>query len=391
MAHLILLTDFSEEFAKRLLKGIVQYSKERQPWVLCKMPLSFRDMYGIEGVIDWAKRWKANAIIAQFYNTDNVRLFKENGIVAVAQDFKSRFTEIPNITGEYHLVGKMGADYFIRKGFTNFAYYGFKNIEWSRERFEGFRNELSRHGLENSLYEYRNEDFKELWYYESEPLVAWLKSLPKPVALMVCEDNQGYHITELCKQHRIKIPDDISLLGVDNDETVCMLSDPPLSSIDMAVEKGGYDAALLIDKMIGNPDSAPENVMINPTRIITRQSTDIYATSDKYIAVVLKYIHQNANKKICIDDLTRLVPLSRRLLEDRFKTITGMPVYSYIINLRIEKFAFQLLETNRPIIEIAEEICFLDYKNVARQFFQIKNCTPSEFRKKHLLKYRRRE
>lgn len=388
MVRLIFLADFSEEFAKRLLKGIVQYSKKKQqPWVLCKMPLSFRDLYGIEGVLEWAKRWKANAIIAQFYSTDNVGIFKDNGIAAIALDFKSRFTEIPNITGDYHLVGKMGADYFIQKGFKNFAYYGFINIEWSRERFEGFRNELARYDLDKKLYEYRNEGFEELWYYDTEPLVAWLKSLPKPVAMMACDDNQGQHITELCKQQNIKIPEDISLLGVDNDCAVCMLSDPPLSSVDMAMEVGGYNVALLIDKMVSRDKEQEEDVVISPTRIITRQSTDIFATNDKNIAIVLKYIHQNFNKKISIDELTRLVPLSRRLLEDRFKNLIGAPVYTYIIKLRIEKFALELLETNRPIIEIAEEMCVSDYKNIARQFFQIKRCTPSEYRKRYTLKF----
>lgn len=386
MARVILLTDFSEEYAKRLLKGIVQYSKERQPWVLCKMPLSYRDLHEAEGVLEWAKRWKADGIIAQFYNTDHVGIFKENGIVAIAQDFKSRFTEIPNITGAHHLAGRMGADYFIKKGFKNFAFYGFKDIVWSQERCDGFRDELTRHGMGDKLSEYRNEDFKDLWYYESAPLVAWLKALPKPVAMMACDDNQGHHITEVCKQYRIKIPEEVSLLGVDNDEAICSLSDPPLSSLDQAVEKGGYEAALLMDKLIADPDVSYEDVMVYPTRVITRQSTDIYATGDKYIAVVLKYIHQHSDKKLNIEEITRLVPLSRRLLEDRFKQATGYPIYTYIMNLRMNKFSQELLETNRPIIEIAAELGFSDYKNIARQFKQIKGCTPSEYRMKYSLR-----
>ena len=125
MPRIILLTDFSEEYAKNLLKGIVRYSKEHEPWVLCKMPFSYRVKHGVEGVLKWAKKWKADGIIAQFYNTDRVDLFRENGIAAIAQDFKLRFTQIPNITGAHHLAGKMGADYFIRKGFKNFAFYGY--------------------------------------------------------------------------------------------------------------------------------------------------------------------------------------------------------------------------------------------------------------------------
>jgi LacI family transcriptional regulator len=386
MARVILLTDFSEEYAKQLLKGIVLYSKENPPWVLCKMPLSYRDLHGVEGVLDWALRWKADAIIGQFYPTDNVGIFRENNIIAIAQDFKTRFTQIANITGAHNLAGRMGASYFIQKGVRNFAFYGFKNIVWSEERRDGFLEELTRKGLQDNYFEYQNIEFKELWYYQPEPLIDWLKTLPKPVGVMVCDDNQGHHITELCKQYGLKIPEEIAVLGVDNDDTICTLSDPPLSSINQAVEKGGYETAKMIDRLISEPDSEPEDIIVMPTHIITRQSTDIYATSDPYIAVVLKYIHQNTDKKLNVNDISRLVPLSRRLLETRFKQATGFPVYKYIFNLRMKKFAQKLLESDNPIVEIALDMGFSDYKNISRQFKQVKGCTPSDYRLMHSIK-----
>jgi LacI family transcriptional regulator len=382
MPRVIFLTDLSEEYAKSLLKGIVRYSKEHPPWVLCKMPFSYRVEHEVEGVLKWAKEWKADGIIAQFYNTDRVSIFKENGIAAIAQDFKARFTDIPNITGAHCLTGQMGADYFIRKGFKNFAFYGFKDIVWSSERCEGFQGEISRNNLGKNFYGYQNTNFKGLWYYESAPLIAWLKMLPKPIAMMVCDDNQGQHIAEICKQCGIKIPEEIALLGVDNDEMICTLSDPPLSSINQAVEKGGYETAKLMDIMIQNPDGHYEDVVVYPTHIITRQSTDIFATGDKYISTILKYIHQNVNKKLNIDHIIRMAPLSRRLLENRFKQEIGLPIYSYIINLRMEKFTHKLMETDVPIVEIANEMGFSDYKNIARLFKKMKGCTPSEYRDK---------
>ncbi len=380
MARVILLTDFSEEYAKLLLKGIVKYSKEYEPWVVCRMPLSYRDMFGIEGVIKWAMKWKADAIIGQFYPSDNVSLFKEYNIIAIAQDFKVRFKEIPNITGAHHLAGRMGAEYLIQRGFKNFGFYGFKDIVWSLERSEGFKSELARQGMINNYYEYQNVDFKDLWSYESDILIEWLKEIPKPIALMACDDNQGHHITELCKQYDIRVPEEISILGVDNDEAICTLSAPPLSSINQAVEKGGYETAALIDRLKKNPHAQIEDIIVYPTHIITRESTDIYATEDKNISTVLKYIHQNSDKKINVPDIAKLVPLSRRLLENKFRLVTGQAIYSYILNLRIEKFAQKLLETNTPIVEIALEMDFSDYKNISRQFKNIKGCTPSEYR-----------
>jgi LacI family transcriptional regulator len=380
MPRIIFLTDLSEEYAKNLLKGFVRYSKKHEPWVLCKMPFSYRVEHEVEGVLKWAKEWKADGIIAQFYNTDRVSIFKENGIAAMAQDFKARFAEIPNITGAHRLTGRMGADYFIQKGFKNFAFYGFKDIVWSSERCEGFVEEIRKHHFDKNFSEYRNTDFKELWYYETAPLVAWLEQLPKPVALMACDDNQGHHIAEVCRQCGIKIPEEVALLGVDNDEAICTLSDPPLSSINQAVEKGGYEAARLMERMIKNPDGHYDDVVIHPTHVTTRQSTNIYATGDKHISTVLQYIHRHAGQKLKIDELTKMVPLSRRLLENRFKQEIGLPIYAYIMNLRMEQFAHHLLESDTPVLEIIEQIGLSDYKNIARRFKRIKGCTPSAFR-----------
>lgn len=139
---------------------------------------------------------------------------------------------------------------------------------------------------------------------------------------MACDDNQAYHITEACLQiegGNSRIPNDIAILGVDNDETICKLSAPNLSSLSQGVEQGGYDVARLIDRLIRNPEAEWEDVMVMPLNIITRQSTDIYANNDPHIAEVLRYIHENISQKITVDDLVKLVPLSRRLLETRFK------------------------------------------------------------------------
>ena len=112
MIRLILLTDFTESFSYNLLKGVLAYSKKHEPWVVCRMPPSYKLTYGIEGVLKWAKAWQADAIIGRFDNDDNVELFRKNGIIAIAQDYESRFSNIPNITGDYHKTGRMAAEFF---------------------------------------------------------------------------------------------------------------------------------------------------------------------------------------------------------------------------------------------------------------------------------------
>lgn len=385
MYKIILLSDFAEEYGKNLLRGIGRYSKDYGPWTFCRMPGYYRETIGIDGILSWAKEWKADGIIGQFYNSAEVLKFKVAGIPVIAQDFKERFTEIPNITGAYRETGRMGAEYFLRKGFRNFAFYGFRNIVWSRERAEGFKERLKESGYDVHLYERTDSRAMDLWHYKPSTLGKWLKSLPKPLALMSCDDNLGNHITEASRLNKIRIPEEIAVLGVDNDEMLCDLSDPPLSSIGLDTEKSGYEAARLMQKMIEQKNDRYDDIVVQPTQVTTRVSTDIFASADKYIVDALKYIHDNLDKNLRVNEVLKKVPMSRRSLEKRFVMTTGYPVYEYIYNQRIEKFTQKLLETNMTIFEIALDLGLSDSKNIARQFKQIKGLTPVAYRKKFVL------
>lgn len=387
MARVLFLTDFSESYARSLLLGIARYAHDKgQAWSLYRLPLSIRDKDGIEAVINIAHRVHADAVIGQFYDNDDVELFKKNNLIAVAQDFQSKFKTIPNIIGANMLAGKIGAEYFINKGFKNFGFYGISDIQWSEERYLGFKETINKTNPNYTFSVFRNSSQTNFWLYNPVELIAWLESLPKPVAIMACDDNQAYHITETCHlegKGKMRIPNDIAVLGVDNDETICRLSSPNLSSLNQNIEQGGYDVAQLIDVKLNNPDADIEDVMVYPTTIITRESTDIYATNDHYMYAILKYIYENINKKISVEDLVELVPLSRRLLEERFKKNLGTSIYDYIINVRVEKMS-QLLAQGYSVSDAATELGFSDIKNISRTFKQIKGITPSEYRQRML-------
>ena len=386
MIKIILLTDFGEEYGISLLKGITRYSQEFGPFAFCRMPTYYRETRGMEGILKWAREWKADGILGQFYNDSNLDLLWNEGISVVAQDFKERHENIPNITGDYFNTGRLGAEHFLRKGYENFAFYGFKNIVWSRERSQGFENRITQEGYSVHYFEHKRRfKSRELWFYKPSALSKWLKSLPKPIGLMACDDNQGMHITEACRLAKIRIPEEVAVLGVDNDEMLCNLSDPPLSSVGLDTIKGGYEGARLLHTMIKTKNQEYYDIVVKPTQVITRNSTDIYAAKDDFIGTALKYIHNNIEKNLKVEDVLVQVPLSRRSLEKRFQKVTGYPVYEYIFNLRIEKFTQKLLETDLSIFEIAMDLGLNDGKNIARQFRQIKGCTPTEYRRKYLI------
>lgn len=385
MVRLIFLSDFTEAYAHHLLQGILTYAKQKdqEAWVVCRMPPSYKETYGIKGVVEWAKKWDANAIIGRFNHDDDIDLFRRNGIIAIAQDFKRRFNNIPNITSNYHDTGRLAARFFIEKGYEHFAFYGYKDTVWSDERCEGFYEGVKEAGYGKNFHTYTNQQLETLWYYDTTPLLNWLNQLPRQTAVFCCDDNQGNKITEICKSNRIQIPEHLAVLGVDNDTTLCELSDPPLSSVHLDIEAGGYETAELIMNLMTQKDFQPQDVIIKTTSIINRASTNSFATNDMYINEALEFIHSNLDKALNVTDLIKKLPLSRRLLEMRFKKVTGRSVYNYIIYNRIEEFARKIHETDKPINEIATEMEFYNYSNLVQQFKQIKGCTPTEFRKRN--------
>ena len=381
MKKILLLTDFSSGYSRSLLRGIVRYSNEHGPWVFYRMPQYYRELYGDDGVVRWAKDWKADAIIAQLENIDIDKL-NELGIPIIIQNYKERANKICNITGDYFGTGEMAADYFLRRGFSNFAYYGFSDMVWSRERADGFRSKLAEHGYTVAM---QNNDSRktEQWSFDLEILRDWLQSLPKPVALFACDDYFASQITETCKIFNIPVPDDIAVLGVDNDDLLCSISHPPLSSIALDVEKGGYQAASALHQLMNKEIAEAFDIVIPPIRIESRRSTEKYVVDDKHILKVLEYIKDNYAQNISIDDIIRTVPLSRRIVEKRFLEKMGIPVYQYLLQYRIELFSDLLIKTDKPLADLAVHCGFNDYKNVARIFRKYKKITPSQYRNQY--------
>lgn len=383
---LLFITDFTEQFAYRFLRGIFNYSLRTEQWVVCKMPPAYKRELGLEGVVAWAKEWNADVVIAQFDPEDDVSLFRKNGIVALAQDFISKFSDIPNITADYDLTGSMAADHFLAKGFKNFGFFGYNGVCWSDERCEGFRKRVEKAGFGDSFHMYDKQHIENMWYYDQSILADWLLSLPKPIAIMACDDNQGNILMQACNSCGLKIPFDVAIIGVDNDEILCNMSDPAMSTINVDIERGGYETAEMVDRMVNDPSYLGKDVVLKPLNVVERVSSSVFATDDKAVIKALRFIQANVDRRIQVTDVLEHVPLSRRLLEQRFKKMTGCSIYNYISIQRMERFAQLLLSSKDSVTEIAARLDEFDTKSISRRFKAIKGYTPSEFRKNELRK-----
>lgn len=381
MIKILLLTDFSSGYSRSLLENVVRYAREVGPWAFYRMPLYFRELYGDEEVVEWAKKWGADAIIAQFSDID-LSVLNQLNIPIIVQNYKERSSGISNLTGDYFGTGVIAANFFLHKGYKSFAYYGLTDTVWGRERGEGFKKIVSNKGYE--VYEFNNRKRvpSEKWSFDVEQVSRWLLSLPKPIALFACDDYYALQITEVCKMYDISIPEEIAVLGVDNDKLLCNISDPQLSSIELDIENGGYEAGKLLHQFIEKKIIAPVDIIIKPVRIVPRASTERFAVSDRHIEQLLQYIDNNYQNPLSVDELTQIIPFSRRVLEKKFKRETGTSVYQYLLDLRIEKFADLLITTDLPLIEAATRSGFTDYKNISRIFTKAKEMTPLQYRKR---------
>ena len=384
MARLIFMTDLSESYANKLLKGIVRFSHEHDPWVVCKMPLSLRDSGRMDEVVKFAVDWKADAIIGQFLPTDDVDAFRRHGIIAIAQDYHQKFNSICNITGDYAASGRICADYLIKKRVKNFGFFGLKGMVWSDERRDSFVDEIRSRVPDATISVQEKYDISETWWYDLDGLAEWLKNLPKPVAILACDDNRAYYIIEASKQvgsENMRIPEDIMVLGIDNDEFLCQLCSPQLSSLNQDTEEAGYNAAARIDELLSRPleerFSWVEDIIVKPSFVTTRRSTDAVLHPNPYISRILYFINNNIHDRISVDDVVALVPMSRRLLESTFRREMGISIYQYIIKVRVEKMKDLMVNGYAPLV--AADMLGMDYKIIARSFKKLVGQTPGEF------------
>ena len=253
-----------------------------------------------------------------------------------------------------------------------------KDIIWSISRYEGYSDQIAS-SLKAMTYRYDVEDFRD----EISEITKWLRSLPKPVALLACNDFMARQVTEICQMEGISIPDEISLLGVDNDEFMCNISSPTLSSIKLNFEKHGYEIAEVLFEMVNQKKTWPARIAVEAIGVVERMSTKRRIISDQYIREIVDHIRHNYTQEIDIKKLTSFIPLSRRAIEMKFKKeMYPYTITSYIMRLRLDHFCNLLETTDLPISTAADRSGFIDSSNFSTIFRKYMGMTPSEYRKR---------
>jgi len=378
LTKVIVLIPSTVSYGRGLLRGIAKYSRLHGPWAF------FSERGEPDKVVASLKNWGAKGIITHIPDPMTPQSIIPKGLPAVVLALKNQIPGFPNIIGDWENDGKIAAEYFINRGFRNFAYCSFSNLDWSRIRGLSFQAALKERGYDIHLYEEPYVGLHKHWEREQEHLAEWLESLPKPIAIMACNDERGKHVLEACKLADLCVPEQVAVLGVDDDETICELTGPPLSSIAVNTEKAGYEAAALLDRMMKGEKGPFEDVIVQTLQVTTRQSTDILAIEDEVVAKALQFIRMNAKKPIQVEDVADTLAMHRRGLERRFTKYLGRSIHEEIRRVRVEEISKLLLETNLPISHISTMLNFHEVPHMTRFFTRETGISPLEYRKQRL-------
>jgi LacI family transcriptional regulator len=380
----ILLITPTREFTQGLLRGIAKYSSIRGLWAFYR-PLYYREPKGKERLLSLMKIWKPDGILMR--EPHKVEEIIKMGVPTIACPYtKPKITGIPNIMTDHISIGKTAAEYLLKLGFKQFAYCGFDDWWWSQLRGESFSKTVADAGYSTFFYRQPRTQSKRTWEKEPQMIADWLRGLPKPIGLMACNDDRAEWVSEACKIAEIAVPGEVAILGVDNDPLICDLCTPPLSSIDLNIEMSGYEAAELLDKMMHGIKVTSHDIIVKPTHVVTRQSTEILAIDDPDVVAAIRFIREHSKRVIQVKDVIDAVAISRRVLEKRFHNIIGHSLYDEIRNSRIEHIIRMLSETEMSIAEISQAMGFAEVGHFSRFFKKAKGMSPLAYRSKYIRK-----
>ncbi len=373
---LIFLTRFEESL--QMLKGIAHYERTHQLWT------AFHDDQArVETEPYWlrSKRW--DGVISRHTTPALVKACAQRKIPLVDLNDRPIYPGVPKIRPDNVSLGHLGAEHFLEKGHQHFGFSGFSSESWSCERRDGFVEALQLAGRKCDLFEVNYPgDLTPSW--DTEQIASqcdWLKRLPKPVAIMACNDMRAQQILTAADFNGMLVPEEVAVLGTNNDPIRCELAYPPLSSVAPNAFQSGYRGAEVLAEMLAGRKPSNYDQRIEPLGVVTRPSTDALAINDRNVAAALNYIRVNACAGIKVEAVSKHAFASRSQLEKKFRQYLGRSPQAEIRRVQVAKIRQLLIETDFPLKKIAELTGFEHVEYMCVLFKRLTGDSPGIYRK----------
>jgi len=376
-----LLINPSRQYTRGILSGIAEYARLQGLWTFYR-PLEYRDRTAEHRLLAVIEKLKPNGILMR--EPPETQAIVELGVPIVCFPYtRETIDGVANVITDQEAVAGVAADHLLSLGLTHFAFCGFDDWWWSRRRRDSFCERVARAGFQAQVYRPADMPSERTWEQELPRIIDWLRGLPKPVGIMTCNDDRGELVIEACKMEHLRVPDEVAVVGVDNDTLICDLCSPPLSSVATNLERIGYEAAETLDHMIRGQEKGRPTLWIRPTHVAARQSTDVLAMDDVDVVTALRFIRRAAPLNIGVQQVVQHTNLSRRALEQRFRSVLGHSIHDEIQRVRLELLTRMLVETRQSVSDVARALGFADASHASRLFRKAKGISPTEYRQQH--------
>lgn len=373
-----LMIETAGAYGRDLLEGITRYLRMHRPWSI------FLERREIDSVHPgWLETWRGDGALTRWSAPAVADLFDRSGAAVVDLSGRRPPFGPPRIHCDDQAIGRIAAEHLMQRGLRSFGYCGFGGELWSDRRRDGFRAALARSGFRCQVYESAWVGLGSKPFEEGQKHIeAWLGSLSKPAGVMACNDMRGFQILDGCRSAGSKVPDEVAVIGVDDDTLLCGLCDATLSSVIPDTPHIGYEAAAALDLLMEGGRPVFRERLVPPLGVATRMSTDVLAVEDTAFAFALRFIRENACHGITVDDALRDIPMSRMTLERRFRRYLGHSPHAEIRAVQVGRAKELLAETEHAVRRIAQLVGFEhpEYFNVV--FKREVGLSPGEFRRR---------
>jgi LacI family transcriptional regulator len=377
MRHVALLIETSGSYGRGLLRGVAKYNRERGGWSTYFHPHGLGDPPP-----PWLKHWRGDGILARIDTPEIAQLLLKSGVPVVNLRGTVAALPFPYVGPDHDQIAKLAAEHLMERGLKNFAFCG-KPLGIHRgldERGTTFAEVVHQAGGHCEVFPAQCPSGEENWEMEQERLAKWLHSLPKPVGVMACNDERGLQVLDACRRCGAAVPDEVAVIGADNDEHLCDLSIPPLTSVDVNAENIGYTAAALLDQMMQGAKPPELAQRLIPRGIFTRLSTDTVASDDDEVNRALRFIRENSCDGLRVVDVLAHMGMSRASLQQRLKRIIGRTIHEEIERVRLARVKQLLLSPEMTIKQVARATGFSSVQYMTRVFRAALGETPARYR-----------
>jgi LacI family transcriptional regulator len=368
----------SLDFYRQILRGVRTFAIERPQWV-------FTPIAPHATAIELARPLNCQGYIGHIFSRQLAEALKRTRQPVVNVSGFLPELPFPRVVADHAEVGRQAARHLLERGLRQLGFFGYVTHHFSRERERGYQEVARESGvLVNSFLErgHRAEDPSGLWRW-SQPLHDWLRDLPKPVGILTSHDTQGAQVAEYCRQLGLIVPDDVAVVGVDNDNLLCEIARPSLSSVALPSERIGYEAATILDQMLRGEKLTSKAIVLPPQGVVVRQSSDLYAVGDADVAAAVRFIHNHAHETLQVADVLKEVAVARRALERRFRKLLQRSIQEEIRRAHVERAKRLLAATDFSMAEVARRAGFRDSRHLSIVFRGATGLTPTAFRRQH--------